>query len=381
MLRTIPVVFLLLLLLAAGCSGDADDIGIVARVNGAPIYLNQLEFQHDQFQEDSVGTYVPSVEKLRNEYGEILSDLIVQELVVQELDHRDLAVTDEELRKAEDTVRADYPEGAFDQVLVEEYIDLKSWRKQLRYYLAQKKFYQLVLRPQIKIDYKEAEKYYRDHISDFYLPESMRILVVRGPSRELVVKAVEKYLKDHDQMALATAFGEVETREVVVREGRLSAPWRTALTGLKAGQASDVLTDRFGFESLVLLERSEAKVLPPAQAYPLVEEALLEKKLETAFEEWLSGALAKADIQVSEHLLNAEPSNESDNGPILDSQPDTGEADNSAVEPDVAPPDDNPAMEPDVAPAEPDVSQDDMGDHNPQDEAIPLDQVGTDTGI
>ncbi|OIQ48862.1 Chaperone SurA [Pseudodesulfovibrio hydrargyri] len=361
MKRHIAILFIFAALLA-GCSGDADDIGIVARVNGSPIYLSQLEFQHDQFQEDSVGAYVPSVAKLRREYGEILSDLIVQELVVQELARRDLSVTDEELRKAENTVRGDYPEGAFEQVLVEEYIDLKSWRRQLRYYLAQKKFFQLVLRPQIKIDYKEAEKYYRDHISDFYLAESLRILVVRGPSRELVVKAVEKYLKDHDQMNLATAFGEVETREVVVREGRLSAPWRNALTGLKPGQASDVLTDRFGFEALVLLERSEAKVLPPAQAYPLVEEALLEKKMENAFEKWLSGDLAKADIQVSEHLLEsaAKPGDDEASAPAVIAEPEEPAAE-EAVEP--------PPVE------------DDMNGQEPADEAIPMDQLGTDTGI
>jgi hypothetical protein len=160
-----------------------------------------------------------------------------------------------------------------------------------------------VLRPQIKIDYREAEKYYRDHISDFYLPESMRILVVRGPSRKIVEKAVEKFLTEQDQIDLAKVFGEVETREVVVREEQLSAAWREAVTGLELGQSSDVLTDQFGFEVLVLLERSPAKVLAPAQAYPLVEEALLEKKLHDAFEEWLVTSIASAKVSVSEHLL------------------------------------------------------------------------------
>jgi len=297
------ILIFLFMALMLGCANDSDDIGIVARVNGEPIYLSQLEFQHDQFQADTVGAYVPSVDKLKNEYGGILADLIVQELVVQELARQDLAVTQHEMLKAEEAVRADYPEDAFEQMLVEEYIDLKSWRRQLKYHLGMKKFYHQVLRPQIKIDYKEAEKYYRDHISDFYLPESMRVLVVRGPSRELVEKAVDKYLTDQDQVNLATAFGEVETREVIVREGRLSAAWRNAVAGLEPGQSSGVLTDRFGFEALVLLERSLAKVLEPAQAYPLVEEALLEKKLHGAFETWLAGSIASAKVSVSEHLL------------------------------------------------------------------------------
>jgi hypothetical protein len=322
-------------ILLAGCSSTVDEIGIVARVNGEPIYLSQLEFQHDQFQVETVGGYVPSVEKLKTEYGEILTELIVQELVVQELVNQDIGVTDHELLKAEEEVRADYPEGAFDQMLVEEYIDLKTWRLQLRNHLAMKKFFHQVLRPQIKIDYKEAEQYYRDRISDFYLPESLRILVVRGPSREIVVKAVEKFLAERDQGALVTAFGEVETREVVIREERLSATWKNALKGVVAGQASGVLTDRFGFESLVLLERSPAKVLEPAQAYPLVEKALLEIKLQDAFDVWLSSAAAKASIWVSSHLLPSDEPEQSEPEPLTDSvEPDMLQSD--SVEPDLA---------------------------------------------
>jgi len=292
-----------ILMLLMGCSGNADDMGIVARVNGSPIYLSQLEFQYDQFQSDTGGVYVPSVEKLRTEYGDILTELIIQELVVQELNRQDIGITDHDLLKAEEEVRADYPDGAFDQMLIEECIDLKAWRVQLRNYLAMQKFYHQVLRPQIKIDYKEAQEYYRAHISDFYLPESLRILVVRGPSREIVERAVEKYLAEKDQVNLATVFGEVETREVVVREGRLSAAWKSALAGLQPGQSSGVLTDRFGFEALVLQERSPAKVLAPAQAYPLVEKALLDSKLRDAFAEWLAKTVESATITVSSHLL------------------------------------------------------------------------------
>lgn len=344
-------------ILLAGCSDTVDEIGIVARVNGAPIYLSQLEFQHDQFQVETVGGYVPSVEKLKAEYGEILTELIVQELVVQELVNQDIGVTDHELLKAEEEVRTDYPDGAFDQMLVEEYIDLKTWRLQLRNHLAMRKFFHQVLRPQIKIDYLEAERYYRDRISDFYLPESLRILVVRGPSREIVGKAVEKFLAERDQVDLATAFGEVQTREVVLREERLSAIWKNALTGLKAGQASGVLTDRFGFEILVLLERSPAKVLEPAQAYPLVEKALLEIKLQDAFDAWLSSTVARASILVSSQLLPSDEPEQAEPEPLTDTvEPDMLQGDGAEPDPagielgeEVAPPSDTSGDAPDDA--------------------------------
>ena len=83
-----------MLLVMIGCANDTEDIGIVARVNDAPIYLSQLEFQHDQFQADTAGGYVPSVEKLKAEYGDIMTDLIVQELVVQELEKQGKKLAD-----------------------------------------------------------------------------------------------------------------------------------------------------------------------------------------------------------------------------------------------------------------------------------------------
>lgn len=312
------LLFALMLIVLSGCSSEPGEVGIVARVNGHPIQLSQLEFQHDLMQADYGGRIVPGVEKLRTEYGQILGDLIVQELILQELQRLDLAVTDKELKEAEDQVRSDYPEGAFEQVLIEEYIDLKAWRQQLLYHLAVKKFYSQVLRPKAKIDYKEAEAYYKQHIADYFLPDSLKLLVLRGPNRQLVERAVERYLTDNDLQSLTRSLGEVSAREVIVREGKLPVSWKSVLDGVQPGQASGVLSEKFGFEAIVLLERSPAKVLTPTQAYPLVEEALLDQKLATAFSEWLDGALSRSVIEVSEHLV---PKSEEEGQGEEDSEP------------------------------------------------------------
>lgn len=301
--KIIVTVLLSMLVVVSACSPEETDLGVVAKVNGKAIQLSQLEFKHDLLHMEGSGVFVPSVASLRQEYGRILGDTIVQELVVQALDNKGLGVTAEELERAEEEVRGDYPEGAFEQVLVEEYIDLDSWRKQLRYHQAMKKFYQQVLRPTIKIDYKEAEDYYKSHLSDFYLPERLKILVVKGPSRELVVRALELFADEQDVKALARQLKQVSTREITIREEQLSASWRNALRGVEVGGAGSIMTERSGFEALVLLARNPAKVLGPTQAYPLVEDALLEQKLHEAFELWLSKEWKRATIEVSKHLL------------------------------------------------------------------------------
>lgn len=302
----IGVVCVLMALIFAlgGCSGEGEQQGVVARVNGRPITLDRLELKYDFMHLDSSFDAAPSVAQLKEDYGHLLGDLIVQELVDEELERRDLGVTQEEVQAAEDEVRADYPEDTFEQVLVEEYIDIDYWRQELRARLALEKFFSEVLRPGISLGYEEAEAYYRQHINEFYLPPRLRIYLVSGPSRDAVQSAVDLYRKNSSVDAIEGKFEQVEVRELRVREDRMTIAWKNALKPLSPGDATPVMTSESDFQSLIYLEKSPAKVLDPSRAYPVVEKVLVERKLREAFDAWLSDALANASIEVSTHLLD-----------------------------------------------------------------------------
>ncbi|WP_051693945.1 SurA N-terminal domain-containing protein [Desulfohalovibrio reitneri] len=294
---------LLFLALSVGCGPEEEEPGVVARVNGDPIYLSRLEFKNDLLHFYRQSEYNPSVEQLRSEYGQALADLIVQKLIEQDLQSRGLEVTDQELREAEQEVRDDYPEGAFEEVLVEEYIDLGAWRQQLRARLAMEKLNNLVLRPQVKLDYVEAEQYYRENIQDFYLPPRVVVVLVEGPSRELVKKAGDYHDEGESPDSIEAKLKQTRLRRIKLREDRLSAGWGDALEGVEPGGKSSVWEENDTFNQLLLLERIPGKVLDPSQAYPLVEKVLLERKLWKAFDEWLANALGQAEIKVSKRLL------------------------------------------------------------------------------
>jgi hypothetical protein len=246
------------------------------------------------------------VARHKSEYGQALSELIIRELLAQTLAAKGLAVTDEELASAEANIRADYPEGAFEEVLVEEYIDVNYWREELRARLAVEKFFAEVLRPGVSIDYREAERYYRDHVQDFHVPERVRFVRVGGPSRDVVENALESYKAGDSLEAVSADFEQISTREIVMRRDRLTKDWSDALGGLKPGEASPVLTARRGFEALVFSEVIPAQTLDASQAYPLIERELLDQKLVAAFSAWLDGQMATADIAVTP-LLEIEP--------------------------------------------------------------------------
>lgn len=297
---------LALALLSAACTRSPEEKGVVAKVNGRPITLQQLEMRHGFAVLAGPGENNPSVARLQEEYGQVLGDLVVLELVAQALEKRGLQVVDEELARAEAEIRTDYPPGAFEQVLVEEYIDLDTWRQQLRARLALEKFFREVLRPEIKLDYQEAEAYYKDHIHDFYLPPRVRFIMLRGPGLELVDQAVAAYAQSPDPAAVNARFPQVLVQDLKMREDRLTAAWRGALKGLAPGQASPSLAERDGFTRLILVENTPAKVLDPSRAYPLVEKVLVEEKLGRAFDAWLAVQSASADIRVTP-LLSLAP--------------------------------------------------------------------------
>ncbi|MDR3641391.1 MAG: peptidylprolyl isomerase [Humidesulfovibrio sp.] len=288
-----------------GCSRRSpDEVGVIARVNNRPITLDLLEFQYDLQHFEAVSGSLPSVSSLREAYGQILGQLIAQELVAQELAKRGQEISDEELAKAEAEIRADYPGDTFEKMLADEYIDLKMWRKNLRYVCGIEKFQRLVLRPAIHLDYREVEAYYQSHLAAFRLPERVRLLVVRSAERTQVEKVLAAYRQEKDTAVLAKNFPGAQVREVTVARDLLIPTWSDALHGADADGRGVVLASRVGFDGVLLLERLPAQTVDITKAYPQVESALLEERLQQTFDGWLNKAVDGSVIRVSTRLLH-----------------------------------------------------------------------------
>ncbi len=298
------VVALTALFFATGCDYEEPrEEGVVARVNGEPIYLHELEdaydIQHLGWTADSDLT----VGRLRSQYGKVLSTLIVQKLVEQELQARGIPVSQERVNKAEAQVRVDYPKDEFEKILVEEYIDLDAWREHLRASIARQVFMEEVLRPRITLDYDEIEAYYKAHMEQFNKPARIRFALVSGPARRMVRDAATLYLEGGDVRQLEQAYPRVTLQELTVREDRLPSHWQDALESLGHSEASSVTASQTGFETIILEERIPGESLDAARAYPIVERLLLEQKQQAAFEQWLEEELGNATVLISEHLL------------------------------------------------------------------------------
>ncbi len=292
-------------ILAGGCDRPKDPPGVVATVNGRPVTLGQLEFHHDLRGMGLVATENPSVDQLRRDYGRIMADLIIRELVLDELAKAGVGVSDADVAALEARIRADYPGDTFDRMLFEENIDPARWRNSLTSRIALERFVTGILSDRVKVDVKEAAEYYKEHVADFKKPAMVTFVVVRGPDR----KRVEQALRDRE--AGRTVPDEAGAEAASVHEARLPRErvpggWLDILGKLRPGQASPVVEGKQEAMALVLVGETPAVTLDPATAYPLVERALVEKKRNEAFAAWLAGAVAAADIRISAHLLRAD---------------------------------------------------------------------------
>jgi|GEM_PF-600014 len=297
-----PVLFFAMALLWA-CDRKAEPPGVVATVNGRPVTLGQLEFNHDLRAMGLVATENPSVERLRRDYGRIMAELIIRELMLDELQKAGGAVTDEDLARLETEIRADYPGELFDRMLFEENIDPQKWRESLLTRAAMDKFVSMILKDRTRVEVQEAADYYKEHVAEFQRPALVTFLLVRGPDKKRVAEAVRE--RDSGRTFPREPSPDAASiQEVRLPRELIPEAWRALLGKLQPGQASPVVQEKREVLALVLVGETPAFTLDPAAAYPLVEKALAEKKRNEAFAAWLAGAVAAADIRVSAHLVD-----------------------------------------------------------------------------
>jgi parvulin-like peptidyl-prolyl isomerase len=354
MKKYLIVLLLAVTLLSAACSQEATEVGVVARVNGFPIYLTDVEAKYDLSHLGWSGSVSPSLGKLKSEYRVILAELIAQELIFQVLNEKNIPVTEQEMLQAEARVRADYPQGLFEQVMVEEYIDLDIWRRQLRAHLSFEKFLNKILRPRITVEHGEVEAYYNEHAREFNVPAQVHFLLVMAAEKARLEEAYALFRRGADGEILSRELEGVEAQEVKLPLDRLTEKWSKALESVETGGATRALSAQRGYEMLILVDRQPARRLSLQEAYPVIERTLLERKLHEAYAAWLEEEIESADIFISAHLLaeGDEAEDEHEVQPDFLQEEQRGDPASERMEQPESEPGQTDELEPDTAPEE-----------------------------
>jgi len=286
-----------------GCANESEQEGVVARVNDHPIYLDELETEHDARYFRWSRELPEDLEEIKSSYGKILLDKIVQNLIKQEMHERGLHVSEEEVQKKEQRIREDYPDGAFEKVLIEESINIDTWRKNLEQGLIWEKFTQEILKPKIKLDGEEIAEYYRAHMEDFFIPARIVFVHFASQDEKLIQEALDFFSEKKSVSEAKERFPEVTIGRYEMRQDQLPHDLAGDLKVLSSGEYSRIKEANQDIKySVYVLDRKESTLLKPHQVYDIIRSRLEEDKMREAFHSWLEEAVASARIEINPTL-------------------------------------------------------------------------------
>lgn len=286
--------------------GCTDNIwrGQVATVNGSPITLDQVIALRNSTHFDWTAAPAAEVDVMRQQYGDALTNLLAVELVKQYLAKKKLSVTEEEVLAEENIIRADYPEGGFEEILVEEAIDLETWRFLLHNHLSVQRFLDKILKPDIVITPEEADAYLKAHPGEFIRPPWAYFFLVSGTDKEDVAACGKDLDAEGDPVVVQQRHPETVIRTVRLDINRLDAAFGEVIATLHPGDLSPVFPLGGEFHQILLLETLPQRQADPNEVYAHIAETLTAQKLQVAYNEWVLNRLRKASIKVSQQLLS-----------------------------------------------------------------------------
>lgn len=295
--RVLACLALACLLFVAGCT-PAPKLGVVATVNGAPITFEELEARRASlFPLSLEGVSNAPREVLLQQYTYALQELIQEQLILHEMAQKKITLPEGVFEAREAQIKADYPSGAFEQMLLEEGIAYPAWRKALYTQLMVEHFLGTVIRSQISLSPTEVEEYYQAHRADFVQPEQWQFLQFTGVEKSGVQKAVQSFMQTANATAVQKNYAVV-VRDIRMAKDKLPEDVTKELATAAEGKATAVKKVADTFRAFILVEKTPERALSPADIYSRVEQVLVESKQKSVLDEWLEKRIKKSSILV-----------------------------------------------------------------------------------
>lgn len=293
---------------------------IVAIVNDDIISLYELESMMAPYRERVKSADYPKEkesELLFQVREEILNQLIDRKLTDQEIERNRIRVSEDEIDKAVEQVKANngYSDEDLRLTLQTEGMSMEEYREKMRERILRSKLVNIQVKSKIIITDEDVRKYYESHPEEFSgedryhlrnilikipfgavaserrsIRERMEKIVARATSSE----AFAKMAKAHSEGPRADQGGDLGDFAF----SDLSEQLREALEGVKAGEVTPVIETDLGFQVFFVedIVRSSGKSLERATAE--IQERLFSEIVNEKFQDWLSELRQQSHIKI-----------------------------------------------------------------------------------
>jgi len=133
----------------------------------------------------------------------LLNQMTEELVLLQRAGELGIGVSDEELEKAIEKIRADFPDDAFEQTLLEYAVSYKSWKSGLKTRLLMEKLVQQELKDETVIQPDEVAKFYQENYNndatqsgDTRNPAAVEEIIVKQLRRVKIENAYRKWIEN-----------------------------------------------------------------------------------------------------------------------------------------------------------------------------------------
>jgi peptidyl-prolyl cis-trans isomerase C len=298
------------LVFVIGCDSRKDELSSkpIIKVNDRVLTLREFSTQLARKLKDldALSAKNPQTVVLIKE--EIIRSFITRSLILDFAASKKIEVSNIELDKEVDRIRALYPDDvSFRRTLAEENISFSDWREQLSFRLIEQKVFQ-VMTEKIKAPSQEDLKlFYQQNSSQFKTKERIfvRQIVVEEQAKAELLK---NELKKKTMEALAKEYSiapEGKSGGVIGWIAKDEVDFFDPLFSYKVGVPGPVFKTPYGFHIAVVEKKSPATNLTYEEVKGRIERQLKAQKEQALFTEWLDAQLRSSRVWRDYKLIEA----------------------------------------------------------------------------
>lgn len=293
--------------LALSVTGCQSNKNVAARVNGEPITVEELDKQLEQLKkqyptmfegQDGEGRLLDFKQRL-------LDNLINQELVRQAAEEKGIKVSDSDVDKQVEQLRASFKDQAqFEQALKTAGMDVDGLKTQIREQVLTTKLIES-LAAEEKVSKTEIKTYYDKNKKQFYESEAKRAShILFGPEDKATAEKVLQQVKDgSDFGALAKQYSK--DTATASKGGDLGWPttpyvteFQTALDKLKKGQTSELVKSPYGWHIIRVTDERAGKQKSLEDSSVQIEQIIVNQRRADSYQKFLEDLRKKAEIEI-----------------------------------------------------------------------------------
>jgi foldase protein PrsA len=266
-----------------GCNGGGGD---VVTVNGTPITKSQLDNELES-SPAALGT---------------LQNMVRSELLNQYAKKNNITVSDAEIAKQEDAIKANFPAGQWDEMLKARGLTEQKVHDALREHIIMDK----AVGKDVKVTDAQIKQYFDKNHAAFDKPEQIRVRHILVPTLqqaqkiEADLKAGKDFSAEAKQYSMDPGSKDKGGELGWVRHGQMVPTFDQAAFSLPVGKISAPVKSPFGYHIIQVEEKQPAVKATLANTHDKIADTLRQQQEAPLFQPFLQDLQSKANIQVQD---------------------------------------------------------------------------------